>query len=46
MVNITKKNYEANGIEVIADELGELWLKERHIQQQLRHKNLPSLTNK
>ena len=46
MVNITKENYENNGIEVITDELGELWLNERHIQQQLRHKNLSSLTNK
>ena len=46
MVNITKENYENNGIEVITDELGELWLNERHVQQKLGHKNLPSLTNK
>ena len=46
MVNITKETYENNGIEVITDELGELWLNERHVQQQLGHKNLPSLTNK
>ena len=26
MVNITKEMYEANGIEVITDKLGELWL--------------------
>ena len=26
MVNITKEMYESNGIEVITDKLGELWL--------------------
>ena len=39
MVNITKETYEANGTEVITDKLGELWLNERHVQQQLRRKN-------
>ena len=38
MVNITKEKYEANGIEVITDKLGELWLNERHVQKQLGHK--------
>ena len=46
MANITKEKYETNSIEVIIDKIGELWLNERHVQQQLRHKNLPSLTNK
>ena len=46
MANITRETYEANGIEVIADKLGELWLNERHVQQQLGLKNLPALTNK
>ena len=46
MVNITKEKYEANRIEVITDKLGELWLHERHLQQQLGHKNLPAITNK
>ena len=46
MVNITKEKYEANGIEVITDKLGELWLNERHLQKQLGHKNLPTLPNK
>ena len=46
MVNITKETYENNGIEVIKDKLGELWLNERHVQQQLGYKNLPPLTNK
>ena len=46
MVNITKETYENNGIEVITDKLGELWLNERHVQQQLGHKNLPAITNK
>ena len=46
MANITKETYEANGIEVIPDEFGNLWLNERHIQKQLELKNLPALTNK
>ena len=46
MVNITKETYEANDIEVITDKLGELWLNETHVQQQLGHKNLPALTKK
>ena len=45
-INITKETYETNGFEVITDKLGELWLNEIHVQQQLRHKNLPALTNK
>ena len=46
MAIITKETYENNGIEVITDKFGELSLNERHIQQQLGHKNLPALTNK
>ena len=45
MANITRETYEANGIEVITDEFGKLWLNERHVQEQLGHKNLPALTN-
>ena len=44
MAAITKKTYENNGIEVITDKNGELWLNERHIQKQLRL--IPALTNK
>ena len=46
MVNIAKERYENNAIEVITDEFGELLLNERHVQEQLGHKNLPALTNK
>ena len=46
MVNITKETYGNNGIEVITDKFGKLWLNERHVQEQLGHKNLPALTNK
>ena len=46
MANITRETYEANGIEVITDEFDELWLNERHVQKQLRLKNLPALTKK
>ena len=31
MVNSTKETFENNGIEVITDKLGELWLNERHV---------------
>ena len=46
MVNITKEMYENNGIEVITDNLNTLWLNERHVQKQVRHKNLRAVTNK
>ena len=46
MVNITKETYENNGIEVITDIFGKLWLNEWHFQQQLGLENLPALTNK
>ena len=46
MVNITKEIYENNGIKVITDKIGELWLNERHVQKELGLKNLPALTNK
>ena len=46
IANITRERCEANGIEVITDKLGKLWLNERHVQKQLGLKNLPALTNK
>ena len=46
MANITKEKYENSGIEVITDESDKLLLNERHVQEQLRLKNLPALTNK
>ena len=46
MAAITNETYENNGIEVITDKIGELWLNERHIQEQLGLKNLPALTSK
>ena len=35
MVNITKKTYENNEIDVITDKFGKLWVNERHVQKQL-----------
>ena len=46
MVNITKETLENNDIEVIVDSVNTLWLNERHIEEQLGHKNLPAVTNK
>ena len=43
---ISKETYENNGIEVITDKFGELWLNERHVQQHIELKNLPALKNK
>ena len=31
---------------MLTDKLGKLWLNDRHVQKQLRHKNLPALTKK
>ena len=33
MTSITTEKYEANGMEVIADKLGKLWLNERHAEK-------------
>ena len=46
MANITKETYEANCIEVITDNLNNLWLNERHVETQLGLANLPALTYK
>ena len=46
MFNITKETLENNGIEVIADSVNTLWLNEKHIEEQLGHKNLQVITNK
>ena len=40
MVNITNEMYENNNIEVITDKLNILWINEKHVEQQLKHKNL------
>ena len=46
MHNITKEQHENNEIEEITDKFDKLWLNERHVQEQLGHKNLPALENK
>ena len=42
----TKKTYENNNIEAIIDDIGKLWLNEKHIKGKLGHKNLPAIKNK
>ena len=47
---LVKKN-ENNVIEVIVDGIGywywyKLWLNQKHVEEELRHKNLPVITNK
>ena len=46
VVDIAKETLENNDIEVIVDSVNTLWLNERHIEEQLGHKNLPAVTNK
>ena len=46
MVNISKETYKNNGIEAIVDSMGNLWLNEKHIEEELGHKNLPAIKNK
>ena len=46
MVGISKRTYENNDIEVIVDDIGKLWLNEKHVEEKLGHKNLPVITNK
>ena len=46
MFNITKETLKNNGIEVIVDSVNALWLNEKHIEEQLGHKNLQVITNK
>ena len=45
MIDITKETLENNDIEVIIDGVN-IWLNEKHIEEQLGHKNLPAITNK
>ena len=46
VLKITKETWENNGIEVIVDSVNKLWLNEKHIEEQLGHKNLQAITNK
>ena len=43
---ITKETYENNGIEVVIDNNGKLWLSQRHIEEKLDHKHLRAITIK
>ena len=46
MVDISKKAYEGNDIEVIVDGIGTLWLNEKHVEEKLGHKDSTVITNK
>ena len=46
VLKITKETWENNGIEVIVDSVNTLWLNEKHLEEQLGHKNLQVITNK
>ena len=44
--NVDKETYENSDIEAIVDDIGMLWLNEKHIEEKLGHKNLRAITNK
>ena len=46
MTDISIEKYENNEIEVVAHGIGTLRLNAKHKQENLRHKNLPVITNK
>ena len=46
MIYIDKGAYENNSIESITDDVRTIWLNEKHIEENLGHKNLPAITNK
>ena len=46
MINITKKTFENNSIEVIVNSVNILCLNEKNIEEKLGHKNLAGITNK
>ena len=46
IVDISKKTYENNDIEVIADGSSTLKLNEKHLEEKLGHKHLPVTANK
>ena len=45
MVNINKETYENNGIETITERFGKLWLNKKHVEEQLGHKILRTVTS-
>ena len=45
MVDISRKTYERNSVEIIIDIDGMLWLNEKHIEEELNHRNLREITN-
>ena len=44
MVEISKKSWQENGVEVIVFN-GKKWLNEKHVEEQLDYANLPAVTN-
>ena len=46
MVDISKKAYESNDMEVIVDGTGTILLHEKHAEEKSSHKNVPVITNK
>ena len=46
LVDIGKETYKSNGIKVIVDDIGTLWLNEKHAEEKLGQKNIPAVTNK
>ena len=45
MVDISKKTYENNDVEIIVHGAGTLWINEKDVEEKLGHKSLPVITN-
>lgn len=46
MINISVKMYGNNGVEVIMNNNGILWLIEKHTKEESKHRNLPVFAKK
>ena len=46
MIDISKETLKNNDIEVEIDGANTLWLNKKHIEEQLGHKSLPTITTK
>ena len=44
MVDISRKTYERNGVQIILHSDGILWLNEKRVEEELDHKNLQMTT--
>ena len=46
MIKISPEKYEQNGIEILFNNFGRLWLNEKHIENTIAHSALQNITRK